>query len=112
MPLVKRGAVALGKRAVSTGARIANDVLSGENIKTSAKRRVTTAGREMLSQLMSPAGVQARKPRNIRRAYPANRVSTAGRRTTIKTRRRRRRQRPSLQRTREPDIFDDDGVRS
>ena len=33
MPLIKRGAVALGKGALKTGVRIAGDVLSGQNIK-------------------------------------------------------------------------------
>ena len=44
MPLLKRGAVALGRGALKTGVRIAGDVLSGQNIKTAAKRRVTDAG--------------------------------------------------------------------
>ena len=38
-PLIKRGALALGNRALKTGAQIAGDVLSGENIRTAAKRR-------------------------------------------------------------------------
>ena len=33
MPLIKRGAVALGKGALKTGLRIADDVMSGQNIK-------------------------------------------------------------------------------
>ena len=33
MPLIKRGAVALGKGALKIGVRIAGDVLSGQNIK-------------------------------------------------------------------------------
>ncbi len=99
MPLVKRGAVALGKRALSTGAHIADDVLSGQNIRTAAKRRVTTAGRDMMSDLLTP-GVRPRK--RIRRTPPAKRVSTPARR-------RRKQQKPKVRR--EPDIFDD-GVRS
>ena len=35
-PLIKRGAVALGKRALTTGAQIAGDVVAGQNIKMSA----------------------------------------------------------------------------
>ena len=38
-PLIKRGALALGNRALKTGAQIAGDILSGENIRTAAKRR-------------------------------------------------------------------------
>ena len=37
-PLIKRGALALGNRALKTGTQIAGDVLSGENIRTAAKR--------------------------------------------------------------------------
>ena len=43
-PLIKRGAVALGKRAVATGAQIAGDVVAGKNVKKAAKRRATAAG--------------------------------------------------------------------
>ena len=32
-PLIKRGAVALGKRALATGAHIAGDVVAGKNVK-------------------------------------------------------------------------------
>ena len=48
MPLIKRGAVALGKGALKTGVRIADDVLSGQSIKRAAKRRVTDTGKTML----------------------------------------------------------------
>ena len=45
-PLIRRGAVALGKRALSTGVQIAGDVVAGKNIKKAAKRRATAAGRD------------------------------------------------------------------
>ncbi len=38
-PLLKKGAVALGKRALTTGTRAASDVLRGANVKESLKRR-------------------------------------------------------------------------
>ena len=41
MPLIKRGAVALEKRALKTGVRKADDVMSGQSIKKATKRRVT-----------------------------------------------------------------------
>ena len=44
-PLIRRGAVALGKRALTTGAQIAGDVVAGKNVKKAAKRRATVAGR-------------------------------------------------------------------
>ena len=40
-PLIRRGAVALGKRALTTGTQIAGDVVAG---KKAAKRRATAAG--------------------------------------------------------------------
>ena len=59
MPLLKRGAVDLGRGALKTGARIADDVLSGQNIKTAAKRRVTDA---VLSGLRAPPGKRIKRP--------------------------------------------------
>ena len=60
MPLIKRGAVALGKGALKTGVRIADDVMSGQSIKRATKRRVTDAGRNLMRGLLAP-GVRARK---------------------------------------------------
>ena len=59
MQLLKRGAVALGRGALKTGVRIADDVLSGQNIKTAAKRRVTDA---VLSGLRAPPGKRIKRP--------------------------------------------------
>ena len=64
-PLIKRGALALGNRALKTGAQIAGDILSGENIRTAAKRRTKTAGRDLLQSLLatpSPPGKFAVQP--------------------------------------------------
>ena len=60
MPLIKRGAVALGKGALKTGVRIADAVLSGQSIKRAAKRRVTDTGKTMLRDILIP-GVRPRK---------------------------------------------------
>ena len=93
MPLIKRGAVALGKGALKTGVRIAGDVLSGQNIKTAAKQRVTDA---VLSSIRSPPG------KRIKRAAATTRV------TALKRRRKKR-----TSKNRVADIFDDrDGVRA
>ena len=46
-PLSRRGAVALGKRALTTGAQIAGDVVAGKNVKKVATRRATAAGRNL-----------------------------------------------------------------
>ena len=92
MPLIKRGAVALGRGALKTGVRIAGDVLSGQNIKTAAKRRVTAA---VMDSIRVPG-------KRIKRA------ATKAKFTAVK---RRRKKRTSTKRT--ADIFDDnDGVRA
>ena len=52
--------MALGKGALKTGVRIADDVLSGQSIKRAAKRRVTDTGKTMLRDLLIP-GVRPRK---------------------------------------------------
>ena len=93
MPLIKRGAVALGKGALKTGVRIAGDVLSGQNIKKEAKRRVTDAGKSMLRNLEIP-GVRPRK--RIKRAPAKTGVTTAKRR---RTRQRPRNVRPTYSTT-------------
>ena len=53
LPLLKKGASAVGKEALKTGVGIAQDVLSGQNIKTAAKRRVKTAGRNMGTKVLN-----------------------------------------------------------
>ena len=75
-PLTKHGALALGNRAVKTGAQIAGDVLSGENIRTAAKRRTKTAGRDLLHSLLatpSPPG------KRVKRAAPQRGRSSSSR---------------------------------
>ncbi len=42
-PLITRGAAALGKRALTTGAQIAGDVVADKNVKKAAKPRATAA---------------------------------------------------------------------
>ena len=90
MPLIKRGAVALGKGALKTGVRIADDVLSGQSIKRAAKRRLKT----MLRDLLIP-GVRPHK--RIKHTFAKKGGTTA-------TRQRKR----QTFKIREADIFDDD----
>ena len=93
MPLIKRGAVALGKGALKTGVRIAGDVLSGQNIKTAAKRRVTDA---VMSSIRAPLG---------------KRIKRTAAKATFTAVKRRRKKRTSTKRA--ADIFDDkDGFRA
>ena len=52
-PLIRRGAVALGKRALTTGAQIAGYVVAGKNIHNAAKRRATAARRHLMQSLLN-----------------------------------------------------------
>ena len=75
-PLIKRGALALGNRALKTGAQIAGDILSGENIRTAAKRRTKTAGRDMLQSLLAtPPGKRVKRAAPSRQRRPVKRAA-------------------------------------
>ena len=79
-PLIKRGALALGNRALKTGTQIAGDVLSGENIRTAAKRRTKTAGRDLLQSLLATSSPPGKR---VKRTAPKKRIK---RRTTTNRR--------------------------
>ena len=75
-PLIKRGALALGNRALKTGAQIAGDLLSGENIRTAAKRRTKTAGRDLLQSLLAtPPGKRVKRAAPSRQRRPVKRAA-------------------------------------
>ena len=77
-PLIKRGALALGNRALKTGAQIDGDILSGENIRTAAKRRTKTAGRDLLQSLFAtplPPGKRVKRAAPSRQRRPAKRAA-------------------------------------
>lgn len=50
MPLLKKGAAAVGRQALQTGVEIAEDVMGGKNVKSSARNRVRQAGRQLGSR--------------------------------------------------------------
>ena len=75
-PLIKRGALALGNRALKTGAQIAGDILSGENIRTAAKRTTKTAGRDLLQSLLAtPPGKRVKRAAPSRQRRPVKRAA-------------------------------------
>ena len=47
IPILKKGVMAVGREALQSGIDIAQDVMSGQNVKTATKRRMKTAGRNM-----------------------------------------------------------------
>ena len=52
VPLLKQGAKAVGKQALRSGLGLAQDALSGQNVKASAKKRLREAGNTLTSQAM------------------------------------------------------------
>ena len=79
-PLIRRGAVALGKRVLTTGAQIAGEVVAGKNVKKAAKRRATAAGRNLMQSLLNTPPPPGKRVKRIKRAAPRRRVSPIKRR--------------------------------
>ena len=69
-PLIRRGAVALGKGALTTGAPIAGDVVAGKNVKKAGKRRATAAGRNILQSLLNTPPPPRKRVMRIKRTHP------------------------------------------
>ena len=78
--LLRRGAVALGKRALTTGAQIAGDVVAGKNVKKAAKRRATAAGRNLMQSLLNTPPPPGKRMKRIKRTVPHRRVTPIKRR--------------------------------
>lgn len=55
LPFLVRGAKTVGKEALRTGTLIANDVLTGENFKESAKARTKMAGKTLAKKALKKA---------------------------------------------------------
>ena len=61
--LLKRGAMALGNRALRIGMHIVAGVMPGQNFKQVAKRRDMDAGKDLMSNLSSTPGVRPQQQR-------------------------------------------------
>ena len=79
-PMIRRGAVALGKRALTTGAHIAGDVVAGKNVKKAAKRRATAAGRNLIHSLLNTPPPPGKRVKRIKRGTPRRHVTPIKRR--------------------------------
>ena len=55
VPLLKQGAKAVGKQMLSTGSQVLGDVIQGENIKESLKKRNTQGAKNMGRKVMRKA---------------------------------------------------------
>jgi hypothetical protein len=99
VPLLKRGAVALGKKALSTGAQVISDVASGENIKSSLKRRAQEQVQSTLENLD-----QGNTPAKQCKSLPSQTAPSAARSRAPKKHKRKRAPRIS---DRSRDVFDE-----
>ena len=62
LPLLKKGGRALLKEGTKTGLQIAQDVLSGREVKSSIKKRARLAGKRMLDSAVSSVVGRAAPP--------------------------------------------------
>lgn len=73
MPFLKKGAALVGKQALRTGMNIADDVMSGQNIKTAAKRRLKSGGQQLgadvLKRVQTGRGKIKRNSKQRKRVY-------------------------------------------
>ena len=76
-PLIQRGAVALGKRALTKGAQIAGDVVAGKSVKKAAKRRATAAGRDLMQSLLNTPPLPGKRVKRIKRTAPRRHRATS-----------------------------------
>lgn len=53
LPIMKKGAKAVGKELLNTGLSVAGDVISGQNFKSSAKKNLVNSGKNLLGSLTS-----------------------------------------------------------
>ena len=96
-PLLKKGAIALGKEALSTGLNIMEDTLSGQTLKNATKKNVSRAGKRLMNKSLN--GIRKRK-------------QVGGSRVIVLKRKRQRKKRvirakgPPAKRRRRQDIFD------
>lgn len=88
LPLVSKGAKAIGRQALSTGVQIAQDVVGGKSLKESAIARGKEAGKSLLHQAVS-------RKRRAPTALPVENIK-----------RRKTRKGNSRKSTRARDIFD------
>ena len=58
MPLLKKGAKTLGRKALKTRFNMAGDVVQGRNIKQAAKSRLKSTGQNLLQKAMDTVGTQ------------------------------------------------------
>lgn len=92
IPLLKKGAMTVGREALQSGIDIAHDVMNGQNVKTATKRRVKTAGRNIgrkaITKLQKGKGRKKQTTKSKKRGKKRGRKSQV---VSTKDNKRRRR---------------------
>ena len=66
VPLLKRGAKTLGRKALKTGLNLASDIMEGQNVTQATKSRLKSTGQNLLQKAMDTVGPPGK--RSIKRA--------------------------------------------
>ena len=83
VPVLKRGGKSILKETLRTGVDVLGDVVSGENLKTSAKRRLKQGGSRLLQQATASITPQPSNQRTIKRKKRAPRQQSAPKRRKV-----------------------------
>lgn len=95
MPLLKKGAMTVGRQALQTGVDIAQDVISGQNVKTAAKRRLKAAGKQLGSKALRK--IQTGKGnRNVKKPSQTRGIKRGRNRETVSSKGSKRRRRSPI----------------
>ena len=86
VPVLKRGGKSLIKETFRTGVDILGDVVSGSNIKTSAKRRLKQGGQRMINKAVKTIAQQPKRPSTKKRHQKAQSKQKPKRRKTVQSR--------------------------
>ena len=99
-PMLKQGAMSLGKTALKTGLNIARDGLAGKNLKQAVKSNLKAAGKDILSSSVTKISNMVKRKQNDQRTN--KRKAQRSRSVSVKRSAKRRRRAKTLSR---PDIF-------
>lgn len=68
VPLLKKAAATVGKQALSSGVKLAGDIISGRNVKRAVKHRAAEGGEELVKKALKRA--QSGGSRDLRLIFP------------------------------------------
>lgn len=94
VPILRRVLPYLGKRALETGVGLANDVMEGENFKSSARKRFKAAGKRLegdaLARVRQMTGGGVRRRKKARKTKISHKKNKRSKAKAPKRKRRRR----------------------